>query len=169
MPSTTILAISLFFHLVATVVWIGGLVITSLLVWPEARRTLAESPGLYGFLTRLRKRFAPMSNLALAVLIVTGLTQMSLDDQYDGLLTFDNQWSQVMLVKHGVIALMVVVGLVLQYGVVPALERASLLVERGKGDPAQYASLRRREVRLTWVNTLLGVGVLALSAWAGSL
>lgn len=169
MPSQTILAISLFFHFAATVVWIGGLVITSILVWPEARKTLQDSPALYGFLTQLRKRFTPLSNLALAVLIVTGLTQMSLDENYDGVMEITNTWSQVMLVKHGVIALMVVVGILLQYGVVPALERASMLVERGKGDPAQYARLRRREVRLTWANSLLGVAVLALSAWAGSL
>ncbi len=168
MPSQTILAISLFFHFTATVVWIGGLVITSILVWPEARKALKDSPALYGLLTRLRKRFTPMSNLALAVLIVTGLTQMSLDENYDGIMEIDNTWSQVMLLKHGVIALMILTGVLLQYGVVPALERTSMLVERGKGDPADYTRLRRREIRLTWASTLLGVGVLALSAWAGS-
>jgi uncharacterized membrane protein len=150
-------------------VWIGGLVITSLLVWPEMRRVLQDQPALHHLLTRLRKRFTPWSNLALAVLIVTGLTQMSLDPNYDGVLQFDNMWSQVILSKHAVILLMVVVGVILQYGVVPALERASLLVERGKGDPAEWERLRRREVRLTWLNTALGIGVLALSAWAGSL
>jgi uncharacterized membrane protein len=153
----------------STVVWIGGLVILSILVFPEARRALENQPALYTLLTGLRKRFAPMSNLALAVLIVTGLTQMSLDPNYDGVLQITNTWSVVMLLKHLTIGGMVLCGLVLQYGVVPALERVSLLVERGKGDPAEWARLRRREVQLTWVNVILGVGVLVFSAWAGSL
>jgi uncharacterized membrane protein len=35
MMSQPILAISLFFHLLATVFWIGGLVTLTVLVWPE--------------------------------------------------------------------------------------------------------------------------------------
>ncbi|MEQ8672181.1 MAG: CopD family protein [Aggregatilineales bacterium] len=169
MSTTLTLTISLFFHLSATVVWIGGLVITTLLIWPEVRRILADQPALYRLLNRLRARFTPLSNLSLAVLIVTGLFQMSLDSNYNGVLEFDNTWSKVMLAKHIVIIIMATTGLFLQYVIVPALERTSLLVERGKGDVAEWETLRRREVRLTWISVILGISVLALSAWAGSL
>lgn len=169
MPESTILAISLFFHLTATVVWVGGLVITVILVWPEVRRSLENSPALVTVLQRLRQRFTPLSNLSLAVLIVTGLTQMSLDPNYHGFMDFGNQWSRVILMKHLAIGLMVISGVLLQYGVFPALERASLLVERGKGGEEEWLKLRRREARLTWLNAILGIAVLALSAWAGSL
>lgn len=169
MEQSTVLAISLFFHFSATVVWIGGLVITVLLVWPEVRHSLENTPALYTVLQRLRTRFTPLSNLSLAVLIVTGLTQMSLDPNYNGFMDFDNSWSRVMLMKHMVIAGMVVSGLVLQYGVFPALERASLLVQRSKRDGTEWERLRRRESRLTWLNAILGIVVLGLSAWAGSL
>lgn len=165
--SHPVLALSLFFHIVATVVWIGGLVITVILVWPEARRIMQDdSPALYEFLTRLRKRFYPLSNLALVTLITTGLFQMTADPNYDGLMQFNNEWSRVMLMKHIAIVLMALTGLALQYGVFPALERATLLRSRGKGDADEWARLRRREVRLTWVNVLLGVAVLGFSAWA---
>ncbi|MDL1901010.1 hypothetical protein FBR02_09610 [Anaerolineae bacterium CFX9] len=167
--SQSALAISLFFHLSATVIWIGGLVILSILVIPETRRILQESPALYRLLSRWRKRFFPLSNLSLIVLIVTGLLQMTADEYYDGLMQFDNEWSRVLLVKHIAIIGMVIAGLVLQYGVAPALERATMLLERGKGDADAIASLRRREARLTWLNVVLGVMVLACSAWAGSL
>lgn len=167
--SQSLLAVSLFFHFVATIVWIGGLVILTVLVWPEARRTLSDYPAVYTFLSRLRTRFFPLSNFALVVLVVTGLSQMTADPNYEGVLQFNNAWSVAMLIKHAAIVLMVIGGLVLQYGVVPALERATLLAERGKGDPAAYAVLRRREVRLTWINVLLGMSVLACSAWAGSI
>ncbi|MGQ9887612.1 MAG: CopD family protein [Aggregatilineales bacterium] len=167
--SQSTLAISLFFHMVATVVWVGGLVILALLVWPETRRILASSPALYALLTRLRKRFFPLANLSLAVLIVTGLFQMTANPNYEGVLAFDNEWSRAMLFKHIAFAGMVVCGLLLQFGVVPALERASLLAERGKGDPAEWERLRRRELRLTWLNVGLGALVLAFTAWATAL
>lgn len=169
MPSSTILAISLFFHLLATIIWVGGLVITVLLVWPEMRNTLQDSPALYGLLTRLRKRFTPLSNLSLAVLIVTGLTQMALDENYNGVLDFSNTWSQVILFKHIVIVGMVISGVVLQASVIPALERTSLLIEKGKANDADWQKLRQREIRLTWFNAVLGVAVLGFSAWAGAL
>jgi hypothetical protein len=75
----------------------------------------------------------------------------------------------VILLKHVAIAGMVVCGLLLQYSVTPALERASLLLERGKGDPVEWARLRQREVRLTWVNVGLALLVLAFTAWATAL
>lgn len=164
--TTTTLAISYFFHLVATVAWIGGLVILAVLVYPALNRTLADNPALLRLLSLLRARFMPLTHLSLAVLIVTGLTQMAGDPNYAGVLQFDNQWSQVMLLKHIAIVGMVVCGVLLQFGVIPALERVSLLVERAKGDPADWAKLRRQEVWLTWVNLALGVLVLGFSAWA---
>lgn len=160
------LALSLFFHLSATVIWIGGLLITALLVWPEMRRVLENTPSLYSLLTRLRKRFYPISNISLGVLIVTGLFQMTADPNYDGVMTFDNEWSRVMLAKHITIVLMALSGWLLQYGVVPSLERTTMLLERNKGNAEEWAKLRRREVRLTWFNVILGMCVLGFSAWA---
>lgn len=165
MPQS-LLALSYFFHLIATIVWLGGLVTLTLFVWPETKRILAENPALYGLLARWRKRFAPLSNISLAVLVFTGFMQMTADPNYDGVLQIDNEWSRVMLLKHLAILGMVVCGLALQYGVTPALERAGLLLERGKGDPEAWERLRRREVRLTWLNLGLGVAVLAFTAWA---
>jgi uncharacterized membrane protein len=167
--TTPILAISYFFHLVATVVWIGGLMILSILVYPEARRVLADSPALHRFFDRLRKRFMPLTHFSLAVLVVTGLLQMSGDPNYDGVLQFANTWSRVILLKHIAIGGMLLCGLVLQYGVMPALERTGLLIERGKGDSADWERLRRNEIRLTTANLVLGVGVLGFSAWATAL
>lgn len=170
--SAEILAVSLFVHLTATTIWIGGLLMTMFLVYPEVTRVLQDSPALYQFLSRLRKRFYPISNLSLVALIVTGSFQMTASEFYDGFLSFDNIWSQVMLAKHALIVVMAVVGLLLQYGVAPALERTSLLLEKGKGqdNTAQdFQSLRQRETWLTWALGLMGLSILAMSAWLGAL
>jgi hypothetical protein len=49
------------------------------------------------------------------------------------------------------------------------MERAALLIERGKGDPREIERLRRRETLLSWISAGLGVLILGFSAWAGSL
>ncbi len=74
-----------------------------------------------------------------------------------------------MLAKHALIVMMALLGIWLQYGVAPALERVSLLLEKSKGDPVTWERLRLQEVRLTIAISALGVGVLACSAWAGVL
>lgn len=170
--SSETLAVSLFVHLTATAIWIGGLLMTMILVYPEVTRVLQDSPALYQFLSRLRKRFYPISNLSLVALIVTGLFQMTADPYYDGFMTFDNTWSQIMLVKHILIGVMALVGLTLQYAVAPALERTSLLLEKGKAQEsgeAEFQKLRQREVWLTWALGLMGLSILAMSAWLGAL
>ena len=167
--STSVLAFSYFFHLLATVFWIGGLVVLVVLVWPESRRVLEGNPALHQFLTRVRRRFLPLSNLSLAVLVVSGLLQMTGDPNYEGVLQFTNEWSRVILLKHIAIAGMFICGLALQLWVAPALERVALLAERGKDDPTEWARLHRAEVRLTWANLGLGVLVLAFTAWATAL
>lgn len=161
--TASILAISYFFHLVATVLWIGGLLVLTALVYPEARRVLGDDWALVG---RVRARFLPLTHLSLAVLIVTGMFQMSGDPNYDGMLQFANEWSRVILLKHIAIGGMLLCGLVLQLGILPALERARLLIERGKGDTDNLDKLRRREMQLAWANLILGLLVLGFSAWA---
>ena len=163
--SEAALALSLFCHIAATVIWIGGILLITFLVVPELNRALAEQPALYQILTRLRKRFTIVGNLALTVLIVTGLLQMSTDSNYEGLLRFSNRWSQALLLKHVLIIVMALCGLLLQFAVAPALERTSLLQERDMGDVDEWRRLRRHERRLTVIIALLALTILAASAW----
>lgn len=163
------LAISYFVHLIATVIWVGGLATLLLLVVPAARKTLGEQAQTHAFWRMIRKRFVPWTNFALVVLLLTGFIQMSGDEHYEGMLQFGNEWSVAMLLKHLAFLGMILFGLLLQFGTAPALERAQLLADHGKGDPAEAARLTRRETILTWITLLFGVAVLAFTAWATAL
>ena len=163
------LAISYFVHLIATVIWVGGLATLLLLVVPAARKTLGEQAQTHAFWRMIRKRFVPWTNFALVVLLLTGFIQMSGDEHYEGMLQFGNEWSVAMLLKHLAFLGMILFGLLLQFGTAPALERAQLLADRGKGDPAEVTRLTRRETRLSWITLVLGVAVLAFTAWATAL
>ncbi len=167
--SQAALAISLFFHILATVVWIGGILLITFLVIPQVNNVLEDQTALHQILLRIRGRFAQVSNLALVMLIVTGLLQMTADPHYDGLLRLDNQWSRVLLLKHLLIVIMAILGLSLQLSVAPALERVSLLLQHGKDGDSEWERLHGKERRLTVMIALLAILILAASAWLVSI
>ncbi len=160
----TILAISYFVHLIATVVWIGGLAMILFLVWPETARSLANQEERRKLVLGIQARFRPMANLSLVMLIGTGLVQMSGDPNYEGFLTFKNTWSLAMLLKHVTFAAMLGLTLLTQFSLAPAVERAILLAS--KGQPHNLESLLAREVRLMWGLACLGAIVLVFTAIA---
>ena len=155
------LTLAYWLHMAATVVWIGGLTFQTIILMP----TLDGSPEL---LERLRRRFEPLAWLSLAVLIVTGLFQMSASPNYTGLLSIRNGWSTAILAKHLVIGLMLVLASIQTWWIQPRLARLVLIAARAAPEPAGVAVLRRRQVRLLRLQTVLSVVVLALTAAARS-
>lgn len=163
-----VLALSYFLHLVATIIWIGGLALLVVVVWPAAARLRSANTDLGAalrFLAALRTRFNPLANISLIVLIVTGLIQMASNPHYKGFLQISDDWARAIFAKHIAVLGMIVVGVALQAWVGPALERASLLRMRG-GSTTDLERLERRERLLTALNLVLGVVVLLFTAIA---
>jgi uncharacterized membrane protein len=163
-----LLAFNYWLHLLATVVWVGGLALMALVVSPGLARALAEDVRRTDVLAELRRRFTPFANLSLVVLVVTGMLQMVSDSHYDGLLRLSNGWTRAMLLKHLAVGGMVVVGAIMQWQLTPAIERARLLAshQSGQGD---LPALRTRERRLSRLDLALGILVLLLTALATAL
>jgi uncharacterized membrane protein len=162
---TWILAISFWLHMLATIVWVGGLALMALVVWPGARAMMGPGPELGQFIRRLQQRFSPLAWLSLAVLIATGLTQMEANPNYDGLLHISNPWTMAILAKHVVVGGMILIGLYMQLSLQPELARLALLEAHGRPVP-DAEKLRQRELNLTRLNLLCGVVVLGLTAAA---
>lgn len=165
---TWALALSYGLHLVATVVWVGGLTLMALVVWPAARARLGPGPELGRLLDDLRRRFDPLAWLSLAVLAGTGLMQMTADPHYDGFLQINSAWAVVILFKHLAVFGMVVVGAVMQWVVQPEMARQTMLAARGQVVPGM-AALRQREAWLMWLNLACALITLACTAIATAL
>ena len=163
-PPAWALTLSYWLHMLATVIWIGGLAALALLVFPAARKSL-DPPAYAALLDRLQRRFDPLAWLSLALLVATGLFQMSANPNYKGFLTIANRWALAILVKHLVFLAMTLVSAYLTWGVLPNLQRMALRRARGL-EAAGEESLQSREVRLLRLNLVLGVLVLALTAIA---
>ena len=156
---TWALTIAFWLHMLATVVWIGGLAAISIFVLPAARKTL--DAGAYAALIEsIQRRLDPVGWLCLLVLVATGLVQMSASPHYQGFLAITNQWAVAILIKHIVFAGMT-------WGLLPALRRSALLEARGQV-AVGAERMRRQEILLLRLNLILGFLVLALTALARS-
>lgn len=161
------LALAYGLHLIATAVWVGGVALMALLIWPGARATLGAQAAT--FLHTWHQRFNPLAWLSLAVLTGTGMVQMVANPNYDGLLRVENTWSVAIFIKHLAVIGMVVVGLVQQQVVQPALNRLLWMQARSQtATPAELHRWQKREAALMWLNVACALAVLACTAIASA-
>lgn len=152
------------FHLIATVVWVGGVTIAALFLIPVSRTVL--DPNAYTvFLDRFWQRFNPLAWLCLVILLASGLFQMSASPQYEGFLVIQNLWSIAIFLKHLAFGFMTVVSAWLTWGIFPRLRRVAW--QRAQGQATQQAEpLYRSETFWMRVNWVLSLIVLILTAVA---
>jgi uncharacterized membrane protein len=158
------LSLAFWLHMLATVAWIGGLVALIVLVLPVARIVL-DANSYSRFLEHLQRRLDPLGWLSLAILLATGLFQLSASPNYEGLLSISNRWAISILVKHILFLGMIAVSAYMTWGLLPNLRRIALM--RSKGiEPEETEKLEKREVLLIRINLILGVLILGLTALA---
>lgn len=163
-PPYWALSLVYWLHLLATVAWIGGIVAISILVLPAARRSLKPADQL-AFIEAMQKRLEPLAWFSLGVLIATGLFQLSANSHYNGFFDISTQWSLAILVKHGLVAVMVVVSAVQTWEVLPAIRRTLMRREKGATE-AEMIALKSREERLLRMNFILSILILGATALA---
>jgi len=161
------LTLSYWFHMLATVVWVGGLSTLAILVLPAARRTL-ESSAYAALLTNIQRRLDLLGWFSLSVLVVSGLVQMSASPHYEGFLSISNTWAAAILTKHVVIGIMIAASAYLTWGVFPRLQRMALLQAKSPGSDVSgnLDRLNKTNARLLAFNLGLAVIILALTAIA---
>jgi uncharacterized membrane protein len=162
MVTPQLLATSYLVHLVATVVWIGGIVFMAFVVTPAT----ASEPGSSRLLAAIQRRFTPIANLSLIVLIVTGMVQLTANSNYVGFLNFSNTWAKAILLKHIAVGGMVLAGLYMNLVLQPDINRMAMLLSSGKAKPEDTAALTRRQSQLTQINVVLAIVVLLFTAVA---
>ncbi len=163
-PPGWALALVYWLHMLATVSWIGGIVSLSLLVFPAAHKSLKPVDQL-AFIEAMQKRLEPLAWFSLGLLIATGLFQLSANSHYNGFLDTSTQWSLAILVKHGLVAVMVVVSAVQTWEVLPAIRRTLMRREKGASE-AEINQLKKREERLLRLNFILSILILGATALA---
>lgn len=158
-----ILALSYWIHLLATIIWLGGILLMALIAWPALRQGNLEANQWFN----LQRRFLPWANASLVILLLTGFLQMTNDPNYNGFLEIDSLWGWAILLKHIAYLAMVMITIYIQAVLYPAMSRLAILAEK-KPELAQKEKdlLRHKEVRFLWLNIICALAVLLFTAIA---
>lgn len=153
-----------FLHVVATVVWIGGIWMILLVLLPGARTSL-ESPAMTGKLMKeITKRFTPMVNISILVLIVTGPIMGHYGRNMTNPLEFYNHWTPIMGVKHLLVAAMAIIHFSRGWLLTPKIERLAAQAAESPSLSSRLAGLQKFSLNLVKVNFALGISVLLVTA-----
>lgn len=158
------LALTYWLHMLATVLWLGSLVAVTLLVLPAARRSL-DTKSQSQLLEAIQHRLDPLGWFSLALLLITGLFQMSANPNYEGFLAISGQWAISILVKHIFFGGMILVSAAQTWWLLPSIRRA-MLRQQKSGDETDVIALRKREALLLNLNLILAILILGMTALA---
>ena len=159
------LTISFWLHMLATVGWVGGQAALSLLVIPASRKSLAPEDH-HKLLTAINKRMQAVGWFSLALLVGTGMLQLSANENYEGFLAIENTWAVAMLAKHVAFGAILALSAYQTWKLAPDMERLALLMSRDKGSPEEMAKLTKREGQILNLHLVLSVVVLFLTSLA---
>ena len=98
--STFLVPLSTWLHVLATIVFIGYYLFTSLIFLPVLESQM-QANALRGLLERISARLQPYFGGSLLVFLVTGTYLMLINKNYMGLgHFFGNTWSALIVIKH---------------------------------------------------------------------
>ena len=98
--STFLVALSIWLHALATIVFIGYYLFTSLIYLPVFERQM-QANALRDLLEQISARLRPFFGGSLLIFLVTGTYLMLINKNYHGLGDFfANPWSILMMSKH---------------------------------------------------------------------
>ena len=107
--SQVFVALSVWFHALATVVLIGHYLLLPLIYLPALTKKEQEVTGKT-FLSEISRRSRVWMYAALLTFIATGIYLMLIDSNYLGFGDFGNFWGILMLAKHLLVAGMIGIG-----------------------------------------------------------
>ncbi len=141
-------------HVLATVIWIGGMFVNLLIVRPTSAKVL--EPSVAGRFTQaLMKRFRVFVYVSIVTLGITGIPMKIVSEHYVSIIHFEHAWGILSFIKHLLYGILVVLA-VLNFEILsPKIAKAAA--------NSNYNNLAR------WKKWLSVSGMLALVSAIGTL
>lgn len=158
------LALTYWIHMLATVLWLGSLAVLSLIVIPAMRNSL-DAKDQAKLMAAIQKKLDPLAWFSVALLLVTGMFQMSANPNYEGFLAISGQWASSILIKHIFFLGMIVVSGAQTWWLLPNIRRA-MLRQQKSNDMTEVVALQKQEKLLLNLNLILAILVLGMTALA---
>ncbi len=165
----TLYLISVYLHILATVVWLGGMVFLALVVVPVVRTM--QPPGIGAQAIRgVGRRFFPIAWTCLSTLLLTGIINLD----HRGITPWDvfstqvlgTEFGKVLAFKLGLVAAVLTLSSVHDFYIGPRLLRLMEAARSSAGEgpfapPEDAVRLRRRLAFLARLNAVLALLVVA--------
>lgn len=147
-----------FFHVMATIAWIGGMFFNFLVVLPTIKKVL--DPATAGkFLGTMLKRVRIVVYSSLVILFVTGIPMKIASEYYVGIINFDNTWEIVGFIKHVFVGLLALLAIINFELLSPKVARLAL-----SAPSPQLLGLKKKQILLGSLSFLFGIIIIFLSS-----
>ena len=151
-----LLTVTTWVHLLAAVVWMGGIFFILYVALPVAGKTLDQPGKIMG---PLSKRFVPLANISIFLIIASGIIMSIASHEFTGDSRLSGLRAQSLVVKVLLVVIMASIhfyrGLILGPGI-------ARLSSEG-GHPEKVQKLQTLSLNLVKINFLLGIIVLLLT------
>ncbi len=139
-------------HNLFTALWIGGMLTLAFAVFPSIMKVMGKSKETKLTISTIKKRMSIFVYVSMVGLIVTGLLMAKQSGQSTGFLSFENTYTSILSTKHILYILMILLSI-----------SRSLIIDKLENltPPAK----EKLNMIILIINMLVGVLVLALSAW----
>ncbi|MDF1594075.1 MAG: CopD family protein [Desulfobacterales bacterium] len=148
-----------FFHVIGTVVWIGGILMTLLVILPGSKAAIESSSMVGGLMKEVAKRFTPLANISILLLIATGIIIFYYDKNYKSFIDMNNRRNMLIALKHFIVAIMIIIHFYRGLILIPKIEKFS-----PRPNEIQPTRLKKLSLALLKANFVLGGIVLLLTA-----
>lgn len=145
-------------HLLSAVIWVGGIIFILYIAIPSSRQVLGPEAGK--LMGEVSKRFSPVANYSILLLVVTGVALTWLKGYFQGSFLFESVQPFTITLKY--LLALSMIGIHFYRGLLLAPKIA-------KAEPSQRPALQKRSLSLVKVNLWLGVLILLLSVSMGAL
>ena len=123
-----VVALSIWLHLLATVVWIGQAILGSLVYMPIFSQQL-KGPALGTAMGEMARKIRPFIWGSIVVFVITGIPMTTGKMGLLGLAGFGNLWSILILVKHIIVVVMILLAAYMDRVALPGLVEVIELIE----------------------------------------
>lgn len=158
-----ILSLSHFIHLLATVIWIGGIFMVLFVILPSARKSL-ESSAMAGLMKEITGKFTPLANTSILLMVITGVIIAFYEQKFVGFFNVSNHWNGMLFSKHVVVAMMIIIHFYRGLVLAPRIGRLSAQTAGSTTLPSEIARLQKLSLNLVKTNMVLGIIVLLVTA-----
>lgn len=146
-------------HLIATVIWIGGIAFILFIAMPSARQVMGTDAGK--LMGDVSKRFTPVANYSIVLLVLTGATMAVLNNRFSSSAILENNWIIILAAKHVLVFTMIVIHFYRGLILAPKIMRME--------SKPRKMSLQNLSINLVKANFGLGLMVILLSAIINSM